>query len=543
MAARPRRPHPPAGCRRSRRWPDAAGIPGRPSLRFRPQPPSPASAARVTASMNPAPEERRLGEYRLRELLSETYFTRSWLAEQTSIARRVLLEELKPDHPGEMEIFLADIRAKAAVDHPLIGSIYEASAEPGQCFYAHELLPGATLASRIAAGGTLPPARLAHVLRRVSEAQLQHESMAHATSPLGPEAIHLDEHGVTRLDNLAIAGSRAEETSYRDISHLGSSLVPLVSQGVPGATRVLTLLGWMRGEGLEAPLTWAQIRDLGLQIEHQLADPLSIVSPKGQKKKRSVTIVAVLTGLALVGIITLAMKVRPPAPPPPPRASLPGPVAIPAGTYPTPDGTKLDQPAFSIASHETTIGEYAEFLSTLAVLAKNQREKLFDHVNQPAEKANHEPEDWDEVLAEAKASGTWKGQSVTVDSPVTGIDWWDASAYAEWKKGRLPTQEEWFAALSHEVKNPSALTPSPYEPVTPETTDRTPPGMLGMAGSLCEWTAKAAPNPANLLGEKLWVIIGGSYLKAGSNALTREWTADRNLRRADLGFRVLLPAE
>ncbi len=495
--------------------------------------------------MNQAPEERRLGEYRLRELLSETSVTRSWLAEQTSIARRVLLEELKPGQPDEMEAFLADIRAKAAVDHPLIASIYEASAEPDQCYYAHELLPGATLASRIAAGGTLSPARLAHVLRRVSEAQLQHESQGHATSPLTPHAIHLDEHGVIRLDNLAVAGSRTEETSFHDITHLGTTLVPLAAQGVPGATRVLTLLGWMRGEGLETPLNWAQIRDLGLQIEHQLADPLSIVSPTKElkKKKRSVTIVTALTALALVGIIVLAVKVRPPAPPPPPRASLPGPVAIPAGTYPTPDGPKQDQPAFRLASHETTIGEYAEFLSTLAVLAKDQRDKLFDHVNQPAGKTSHEPDDWDEILAAAKASGTWNGQPVTIDSPVTGIDWWDASAYAEWKKGRLPTQEEWFAALNHEVKNPAALTPSPYEPVTPETTDRTPPGMLGMAGSLCEWTAKAAANPANPLGEKLWVIIGGSYLKDGSNALTREWTPDRNLRRADLGFRVLLPAE
>ena len=36
-------------------------------------------------------------------------------------------------------------------------------------------------------------------------------------------------------------------------------------------------------------------------------------------------------------------------------------------------------------------------------------------------------------------------------------------------------------------------------------------------------------------------FIGGSYLKPGSNALTREWTADRSLRRPDLGFRVVLP--
>jgi formylglycine-generating enzyme required for sulfatase activity len=78
--------------------------------------------------------------------------------------------------------------------------------------------------------------------------------------------------------------------------------------------------------------------------------------------------------------------------------------------------------------------------------------------------------------------------------------------------------------------------------VTTETADLTPAGLIGMAGSVSEWTRRPAANPANPLGERLWVIIGGSYLKPGSNALSREWTADRNLRRQDLGFRVVFDA-
>ena len=62
-----------------------------------------------------------------------------------------------------------------------------------------------------------------------------------------------------------------------------------------------------------------------------------------------------------------------------------------------------------------------------------------------------------------------------------------------------------------------------------------------MAGSVCEWTRRPTVNPANPLGERQWVIVGGSFLKPGSNALTREWTDNRSLRRRDLGFRVVLP--
>ncbi len=492
--------------------------------------------------MNPALQDRRFGEYRLRELLSETSLTRTWLADQTSIGRRVLLDELLADQPEEMESFLADVRAKAAVDHPLISSVYEASAEPGQCYYAHELLPGVTLATRVRANEPFPPIRLAHLLRRVTEAQLQHQALGHATSPLTLEAIHLDQHGVVRIGNLAIAGNRSESESQRDLIHLGTALVSLVADGQPGATRLLALLGWMRGDGLEAPITWSQTRDFSLQIEHQLADPLSIISPTKDalrgRKKRTVTLVITGTGLALVGIATMAIKMRPPATPAPPRTALPSPVTIPAGNYPTADGAVKSHPTFRLAAHETTIGQYSEFLDTLTVLATDQRGKLYDHPTQPTEKSDHLPADWAAVLTAAKL-----GTTLTLDSPVTGIDWWDAAAYAEWKNARLPTQDEWFAALTLQVEAPATITAAPYGSVSTMTLDRTPTGLLSMAGSVSEWTTDRAPNPANPLGEKFWVITGGSHLKPGSTALTREWTTDQSLRRPDLGFRILLPAE
>ena len=50
-----------------------------------------------------------------------------------------------------------------------------------------------------------------------------------------------------------------------------------------------------------------------------------------------------------------------------------------------------------------------------------------------------------------------------------------------------------------------------------------------------------AINPANPLGEMGWVICGGSFLNPSSGALTREWVDSRDLRRPDLGFRVIEP--
>lgn len=497
--------------------------------------------------MNPEPEDRILGEYRLKEFLSENDISRTWLAEQISVARRVLVDELRTEKSDMQEAFMADVRAKAGVEHPLVGSVYEAVSEPDLCFYAHELLPGATLEERRKAAAPFKPIRLAHMLRRISEANLQYEALGQSTASLGLEHVHLDDQGVLRLDNLAIAGPRGSEESCRDITRLGEAMKPLVADSQLGSSRVLTLLAWMRGEHIEKSLTWEQVKEVCGQIEQQLTDPPPPAAPTQaglpRAKKPSIVMISVAGVITSVIILILVFKMRTPPPPPPPKTHLAAAVLIPEGKKPTPDGTEESLHAFRIAAQEVTIGEYAEFLETLDTLSSNHRERTFDHEDQPPEKTSHCPDDWLSLFAAAKTGGLWNGLAVSPDSPVVGVDWWDCAAYAEWKQARLPTQEEWFAALRAEVAVPAAIKPAGWVKVTEETIDRTPPGLIGMAGSVCEWTRRPGTNPANPLGERKWIIIGGSYLKPGSNALTREWTDDRSLRRPDLGFRIVFDAK
>src|SRR5690606_3187961 len=100
--------------------------------------------------------------------------------------------------------------------------------------------------------------------------------------------------------------------------------------------------------------------------------------------------------------------------------------------------------------------------------------------------------------------------------------------------------DEWFAGLRQDLPDPAGLRPAAFAAVQDiSPADRTPSGLSGMAGSVSEWTSSPAVNPANPLGEKGWVIIGGSYLKPGKGALEREWTDNRGLRRPDLGFRIV----
>lgn len=487
-----------------------------------------------------------LGDYRLDLLLEERSQTLTWLAEQVSIHRPVVLVELKQQAlDAELrEIFLADVRARAAINLPVVGSVYEAVSTEEQCFVVMERLPGSTLADRTAAREALQPVVMANVLSRLSEVMLQLEAEGIQTLPLDLNSIYLDAHGILRLANIACAGAREPGQSAADIATLGRQLQILLADGLPGASRMNTLLAWMRGEGLEQSLSWTEVRDYAVQIEHQLtqAQPEPGAEMGPAKKKNRAGSSAFWGGLVLVTTaVTLLFAMRNGREAP--AEKLPGPVSISAGTHPTPDGGEEDLASFEISGHEVTIREYRDFLDELRRMSPTLRTS-YDAENQPASKVDHTPGDWEAMLTAAKTHKLWQNRLMSLECPVVNIDWWDAAAYCQQKGGRLPTQEEWFAALRTGLDNPRKLTAAEWGPVQEiPVTDRTPAGLYGMAGSVAEWTRDEVINPANPLGSKSNVVVGASFLRKGGGALAREWTSDRTLRRPDLGFRMILPPE
>ncbi len=488
-----------------------------------------------------------LGDYRLKARLSEDETKVTWLAEQLSVGRTVVVDELLNRSEEGRRKFLEDTRARAAVDHPFIASVYEAVDVEGFCLRASERLTGETLQSMADAGITIEPARLARILRSIAEANLHHETHGRSTQPLELGHVHVDPGGVTRIVNLAGSGRRGEGEATRDVRDLGHEMVPLVASDRAGTTRMLTVLAWMRGKDRPAALTWQEVIGLCSEIDRQLSAPSIPVLAESKRmqpmvERRGVLILCGITIAALVLIAAIAWLVRPTEPQVVNRSGMP-PVLIPAGEYPAPDGGVATHASFLIDAHETTISQYREFLETLEVLAEEEREGAFDHPGQPEEKAGHAPDDWENLLAAAKRRGEWNGIRVSLDSPVSGVDLWDAHAYARWKKARLPTQEEWFAAVHHQTSAPEEISASPWRPVAPDDcADRTGGGVFGVAGSLSEWTQSLSISPVNPLGRPQHVIVGGSYLQPSRSALDREWAADPSMRRADLGFRLIRDA-
>jgi hypothetical protein len=115
---------------------------------------------------------------------------------------------------------------------------------------------------------------------------------------------------------------------------------------------------------------------------------------------------------------------------------------------------------------------------------------------------------------------TWQRAAFRVDdAPVTGVNWFEACAFAAWVGGTLPTEVDWirsargsdescrFATMSGEIDPTMAYYGQPFgrcAPVAPTTYPPNPKGFHGLCGNTWDWCAS--------LWEQHRVIRGGGYM-------------------------------
>ena len=202
----------------------------------------------------------------------------------------------------------------------------------------------------------------------------------------------------------------------------------------------------------------------------------------------------------------------------PARGSVPaGMVSVPAGRLPVDiSGFATEEPValgpFAIDRHEVTNKAFKEFVAAGGYSKREYWRHAFMKDGQPLS--------WDAAMALFRDSSgrpgpaTWElgdypaGQ---VDFPVTGVSWYEAAAYAEFRGASLPTIYHWSrAALGFTRSAPirglivGASRFNGEAPVAVESTGAMGPfGTYDMAGNLREWCV-------NLSGENRW-ILGGAW--------------------------------
>jgi len=496
--------------------------------------PGTAPAARCTLSPDAATDPVcRLGDYQLLELEALGRRTHAFNARQVSIDRPVVLHLLNQEYDEDdasLDEFINDARAKAAVSHDRIGSVYQALEEGRWIFYTAELLPGPTVADFMANGQLLPADVVLETTRTLASALSHLEVRQLLATPVELRHIHFEnEHSLffPKLTNPAIAGRPEPGHHGAQFLHTLRLLRPMLdpedADAAPLGEWLDTLLATPRNA-----VNLVQIVSAAKQRQQEKSTPTTVpVAASSAQNKTPRTLVTIVVALVLVSLVAIfALSPRDDAPPPPPPIDdLWETVRFSGGTFNHPQHGQLTLQPFDIDKYEVTIRDYAAFLKALTQGDSTR----FDHRKQPQGKKSHDPEEWREILSAAEGNTSYQGHHITLNCPVFNVDWWDAFAYARWRSRRLPTAEEWEFAVGGKswrafpwgnkwdaTKTNGAKRPAPIAghsawcPVNLPDGDATPEGVHNLAGNVSEWTATEQMHP-EFPDRMIPVVKGGSF--------------------------------
>lgn len=509
-----------------------------------------------------------LGTYQVTGRLGEGKIGTAYTAVQVTINRPVVLKMLDPIqqlHEPTRRRFIADARAKAHVQHPSIVPVYEAGEAAGRIFYAREYVDGQNLAELQASGAKIDEATGLKVMRAVAEglAYLRLNNIPHA--PLEPASIYLTTEGHPRLANLATQISEQPQTVEQEIQALARMMLgvlPAAQQLSPGVRILLGRMVQASTTGLNAwGVLLAGLKALEPKVVPVEAAKISAqdraaieaveLARKQQRKSLWLNIASLATLFAIVVYLVLWKFVFTN------ERKIQGEVLIPAGTYKNASGKTVEiaQP-FLIDAYEVTFAQYGRFLDYLEEHPTADQD--FRDPRMPRH-ITHTPENWNIYFLRAKAGQPVRSIPIDLNCPVIMVTWWDAYAYARWLGRELPTADEWEIAatggkeqkypwgneaeaakansgVDHLPNNPPAKGKVDgynfWNPVDAIRGDKSPFGVVGMAGNVSEWTGSWTP-------ERRPIIKGGSY--RDSDVPLDKQVVDRDPSKGEefIGFRTI----
>jgi Sulfatase-modifying factor enzyme 1/Domain of unknown function (DUF4388) len=216
------------------------------------------------------------------------------------------------------------------------------------------------------------------------------------------------------------------------------------------------------------------------------------------------------------------------------------PARIDAGEFFYQDGERRTLQAYEIDRVEVTIGQYAEFLRAVGSSTE------YDHPNQ-ALKKGHSNAKWDELYQAAVAGLEFEGARLSVNDPAVYLDWFDAWAYARWKRRRLPSEEEWEKAArgtdgrrfpwgSDERTGAANIyegdAAKKWSEPTAYPLDQSVYGIYDMAGNVSEWTETID------VKTELPVVRGGNFGNSSAEIMRRVVNQPFTTQSDRIGFRT-----
>ncbi len=510
-----------------------------------------------------------IGAYKIVRELGKGTWGRVYEAIQTSMNRTVAMELLSPElenDPAAKSQFIANASAKANIQHPQILSVYEAGEAGGHSYFTREYVDGINFAKLVEKGQTIDEPVALKTVKVIAEALSYFSQKKIAHSPLDAASIYLGSDKRPRLANLATHGETHPEVQS-EIRTLGQAVSAALPGGRATSPGLAGMFIRMKTGGQNAFQSWASLLQAVAALEPKVIpadafklsaqDEAAILAVDAARKKQKRQLILSIIGavaLACVSGMVLWKKFGSN------EKNFDAMVKIPAGEFTYQDGKKVNLPTFWIDQYEVTIGQYARFLEYLEAPAHKDEKYKFDHPDQPKGKS-HKPLNWDIYLGRAKWAKPVKFIPIDMNCPQFLVDWWDAYAYANWKGRRLPTEQEWEKAArgtdgrlypwGSEFDQKKCNSNADYidrpttdsigrvdgffawSPVDAIPGDKSPYGVMGMAGNVSEWTGSLVNTPDG----KVPVIRGGNY-RSPDNKVTQQKTSDHEATNEYLGFRT-----
>jgi formylglycine-generating enzyme required for sulfatase activity len=512
-----------------------------------------------------------LGSYQVLDRLYIENEAETYRAVQVSVQRPVALVLLKPEYLKKPEVvakFKERIRVKASLTFARIAPLYEAGEANGWLFYTREIPRGRTLDEIKESGERLSERRVIEVLHGITEAMEHATSRGYHHRSLAPRDIYVDGEHQASITNIFRQATTAKRDAKADVKALLLLLKDVANEGKARGVLETLQNGQHDWSGLLDALD--EIRDA--MREHSIVKKIEAETlPATVARERPwwlwLAAIAILIAAAFSGALTNGI-----VPSSKPKKAASTSVAwrpIPAGTFEYQKNERVKLPDYWIRQTEVTIAQYAEFLTELKKGPVNR----FDHPEQPKTKEGHTPPKWPAIHAAAQSGTSFNGEALSLDMPVTQVDWFDAYAFAKWRGERLPTEQEWEKAARGEkgLRYPWGNQPRPNAAnlgddyttsanakggqvdgfnltaaVTRNTQDVSPYGVQDMAGNVQEWTASenkdaAWPSHPEFPDVRVPVARGGHYgLKSNDQLLTARLFPESALETAPArGFRTV----
>ena len=450
-----------------------------------------------------------LGIYTLTRLLESGKTTDLYLARQNLVNREVIIEALRPDSPREaVNDFLESGRLRVSASGlPHVAQVLESLQEDGVWFMTHEKPQGYSYVDILAAKQRISPHHVCRVIAQAADIYTYCKRRGLDSINITPAMLFLSPDGGTDFLSPVTAVGRGTDIAAQ-MNALSRVLAPARPLNVSGSTRCASLLRWMQKDAAAESYDWASIGTTAGTVITQLNEsepplempepPQSVAAKRRQRRnlRRKILYWARVGGIAaalVAGIGSLGVVLTPS------EVVRAIPVEHDGLVFCRQGAQKL-----AVESAYVTIGQYEEFLKRLDKMEPTELDRIHMRIPTEFRTQTHEPLEWEAQLSAAKKRSSFHGRSLKMDSPVTGVSYWDALAYAAARGAEIAS-----AATLQQVR------------------------ARGAAADLQEWSASQTPGDLNFLYKQ------GSPLILDTGAKPRLIPVKSGaVRSHTLGFRI-----